>query len=71
MTDQTSTEFPSNSFFKASGSGDLGCVEVSLQPGGIGVRDSKQRGAGPVLAFTPHEWDVFVAGVKAGEFDRP
>lgn len=63
-------EFPSDSFFKAGGSGSEGCVEVSLQQGAIGVRDSKQRGSGPILAFTPHEWDVFVAGVKAGEFDR-
>jgi hypothetical protein len=63
-------EFPEDSFFKASGSATTGCVEVSLQDGRTGVRDSKQHGAGPVLAFTDHEWDVFVAGVKAGEFDR-
>jgi hypothetical protein len=32
------------------------------------VRDSKDPG-GPVLAFTPSEWDAFVGGVKNGEFD--
>jgi hypothetical protein len=61
--------FPEESFFKSNGSGDLGCVEVSIQPDAIGVRDSKNR-KGPVLAFTEHEWDVFIAGVKNGEFDR-
>jgi hypothetical protein len=61
--------FPDESFFKSDGSGDLGCVEVSLQSGAIGVRDSKDK-TGPILAFNDHEWDVFVAGVKAGEFDR-
>lgn len=24
---------------------------------------------GPVLVFTPSEWDAFLAGVKDGEFD--
>jgi hypothetical protein len=35
---------------------------------GEAVRDSKDQ-TGPVLAFTSHEWRVFVAAVKAGEFD--
>lgn len=35
----------------------------------IHVRDSKDRD-GPVLVFTGKEWDAFLAGVKAGEFDR-
>ncbi|MFI6367228.1 DUF397 domain-containing protein [Nocardia sp. NPDC050630] len=26
--------------------------------------------AGPVLVFTPSEWDAFTAGVSDGEFDR-
>ncbi len=56
-------------FVKASGSGDIGCVEVAFADGVIGVRDSKAP-AGAMLAFTPHEWDVFVQAVKAGEFDR-
>jgi hypothetical protein len=55
-------------FRKASGSGNLGCVEVSIGGEGVGVRDSKDQ-AGPVLAFTGHEWRVFVEAVKAGEFD--
>jgi len=32
------------------------------------MRDSKNPD-GPVLAFTPAEWDAFVLGVKDGEFD--
>ncbi|MEU8194998.1 DUF397 domain-containing protein [Microbispora amethystogenes] len=32
------------------------------------VRDSKNPD-GPILAFTPSEWDAFVGGVKDGEFD--
>jgi hypothetical protein len=46
------------------------CVEVaSLPEGGIGVRDSKDA-AGPVLRFTPGEWDAFLGGVRNGEFDH-
>jgi hypothetical protein len=26
---------------------------------------------GPVLAFTPEEWEAFTLGVKDGEFDLP
>jgi hypothetical protein len=44
------------------------CVEVAFVDGGIAVRDSKDQ-AGPVLIFTPDEWDAFVAGAKDGEFD--
>ncbi len=41
---------------KASVSGDAGCVEIAHADGWIGVRDTKDAGAGPVLAFTEHEW---------------
>ncbi len=45
------------------------CVEVAdLTGGGIGVRDSKDP-AGPILRFTPSEWDAFLGGVRNGEFD--
>ena len=46
------------------------CVEVALQASAVGVRDSKNR-LGGTLHFTPDEWNAFVAGVKAGEFDLP
>ena len=45
------------------------CVEVADNlPGVIAVRDSKDP-QGPVLLFTPDEWQAFVEGTKAGEFD--
>lgn len=34
------------------------------------MRDSKTSD-GPVLAFTPEEWEAFTLGVKDGEFDLP
>jgi hypothetical protein len=47
------------------------CVEVSFADGGtVGVRDSKNR-SGPILEFTPTEWDAFIEGVRDGEFSGP
>ncbi|MEU7744564.1 DUF397 domain-containing protein [Nonomuraea sp. NPDC049158] len=44
------------------------CVEVAtLSNGGRAVRDSKNPG-GPILTFTPDEWDAFIGGAKDGEF---
>mgnify|MGYP000892801180 CR=1 FL=1 len=53
---------------KSSYSGDQGgeCVEVAAlrrPERAIGLRDSKNP-TGPVLAFTPAEWDVFVDRIK-------
>ncbi|MEM9562566.1 MAG: DUF397 domain-containing protein [Actinomycetota bacterium] len=45
------------------------CVEVRSSGHDIEVRDSKDPTAG-TLRFTQDEWTAFVAGVKAGEFDR-
>jgi len=46
------------------------CVEVAGLSGDlIGLRDSKDA-RGPVLRFTPAEWDAFLGGVRNGEFDR-
>jgi hypothetical protein len=46
------------------------CVEVaSLPAGGVGVRNSRDS-EGPVLRFTPDEWNAFLGGVRNGEFDR-
>ncbi|MEO3861649.1 DUF397 domain-containing protein [Acrocarpospora sp. B8E8] len=53
-------------------SGGDNCVEVASIGGAdgvVGVRDSKQRGRGPVLEFTPSEWRAFVDAVKDGEYD--
>jgi hypothetical protein len=51
-------------------SGGDNCVEVAhASDGTVGVRDSKQKGVGPVLEFTPTEWEAFLGGVVDGEFD--
>ncbi len=46
------------------------CVEVAELPDGRRlVRDTKDGGSGPVLAFTAAEWAALVGGVRLGEFD--
>lgn len=69
----TEPNFTGAAWFASSYSDDNGgtCVEVAFLPGWVGVRDSKQHGAGPTLAFTPAEWDAFLAGAQDGEFTRP
>jgi hypothetical protein len=57
------------SWRKSSHSGNNGCVEVAFVQGRVAVRDSKDR-TGPVLVFDRHEWDAFLRGVRAGEFDQ-
>jgi hypothetical protein len=58
----------------SSGNGGA-CVEVAVVPGSkegsdyvITMRDSKDPD-GPVLTFTPAEWEAFTLGVQDGEFD--
>jgi Domain of unknown function (DUF397) len=53
---------------KSQTSDSGGCVEVAYLDGHIGVRDTKDRGAGPVLAFNEKEWTAFLAGMENGEF---
>lgn len=49
--------------------GASSCVEVApLADGNVALRDSKVED-GPVLVFTPSEWEAFTAGVRDGEFD--
>jgi hypothetical protein len=45
-------------------------VEVAFVDRQVAVRDSKDR-QGPVLLFTPAEWEAFVGGVHDGEFELP
>jgi uncharacterized protein DUF397 len=46
------------------------CVEVAdLPDGGRLVRDTKLGESSPVLQYSAAEWQAFLAGVKAGEFD--
>jgi len=57
---------------KSSHSSSGGCVEVALgtRERDILVRDSKNRN-GPVLRFSPLEWNAFINGVRDGEFELP
>jgi hypothetical protein len=66
MIDLAGARFRKSS--RSNGNGGA-CVEVAdLPDGSRAVRDSKDRG-GPVLLFTPAEWQALVDGVKLGEFD--
>jgi len=42
------------------------CIEVAVAEPVVGVRDTKQRGAGPVLEFSGTAWQAFLADVKTG-----
>ena len=44
------------------------CVETAQADDTMLVRDSKDPD-GAILRFTTAEWNAFVAGVRAGEFD--
>lgn len=45
-------------------------VEIAFVNGYIAMRNGADE-KGPILVFTPGEWDAFVAGAKDGEFDQP
>jgi hypothetical protein len=66
-------DFTGVTWRKSSWSGDNGgqCVEVASVGGAVGLRDSKDKGNGPILVFAPREWTAFVAGAVNGEFNLP
>jgi hypothetical protein len=46
------------------------CVEIAqFSNNRVGIRDTKDHGRGPILAFSQREWSAFLAGAKAGEFN--
>src|ERR1035441_5887036 len=54
-----------------SGNGGASCVEVGqARDGMILVRDTKNRGRGPVHRCTPEEWRAFITGVGEGQRAR-
>ena len=53
---------------KSTRSGGNGCVEVSLDPQSVGVRDSKDLG-GPEFFVNVAAWRGFVREVSTGRFD--
>jgi hypothetical protein len=44
------------------------CVQAAKDGDVVLVRHSKHP-EGPVLRFTPGEWEAFAGGVRTGEFD--
>lgn len=49
----------------SSGNGN-DCVEVAPATAGVLLRDTKDHGAGPVIAFSPAQWTTFLAEVASG-----
>ena len=45
------------------------CVEVGSGSAVVGVRDTKQNGAGPVLAFPAAAWQAFTASLVRDKAD--
>jgi hypothetical protein len=65
----TGARWRKSSFSDSNGDGE--CVEVAFLDGGqVALRDSKNPTRQPHV-FTSHEWECFLAGVHAGEFERP
>lgn len=62
-------KFNDSDFRKASGTLMRRiCVMVAHKDGAIAVRDSKDASK-KTLIFNEKEWDIFIKGVKAGEFN--
>ena len=55
---------------RRSGGADTNCVELRRVGDMIELRDTKDKGAGPILRFRPDELDAFLDGAKKGEFDN-
>jgi hypothetical protein len=47
-----------------SGSNGGNCIEVGTTASAVLVRDTKDHGDGPLLAFAPRAWEAFAAKVK-------
>jgi len=62
-----STQTP---WIKAQASGGGGqCVEMRRTGQRVEVRDTKARGEGPTLQFSPGEFSVWIDAAKGGELD--
>lgn len=53
----------------ALASPSAGDMEVAFSPDGHVATRSSAEPNGTILTFTPQEWDAFVSGAKAGEFN--
>lgn len=65
------TKKPAGPWRKSSASnGGSGCFEFApAAGGGVLLRDSKDKGKGPILQFDSGEFEAFLKGCTAGEFD--
>ena len=64
------TERGGLTWIKAQYSGSNGqCVEIASAAGKVAIRDSKDPD-GPILVYTPAEFNAFLHGARNGEFDR-
>lgn len=59
---------PDPTWRKSSRCGTSTCVEIARHGDHYLIRDSKNPDA-PALQFSAAEWNAFVAGIEAGEFD--
>jgi hypothetical protein len=48
--------------------GQANCIEIAFLGATVAMRDSKDRGSGPILRFSHGEWQAFVAGVEGEQF---
>lgn len=66
----TESERAGLTWLKALSSSHNGaCVEIAEAAGRIAMRDSKDPD-GPILVYTPAEFEAFLGGARNGEFDR-
>jgi hypothetical protein len=49
-----------------SGNGGANCVETGNAPGAVLVRDTKNKGTGPMISVSPHQWGLFLKAVRGG-----
>lgn len=66
-------DFRDDEFFKSTFSMHVWpqkCVQVAVRARLIGVRNSSDPEK-ITLCFSREEWDAFIRGAKAGEFDLP
>ncbi|MGH3933325.1 MAG: DUF397 domain-containing protein [Pseudonocardiaceae bacterium] len=58
---------------KSTRSGDNGgaCVEVAHLDGAALLRDSKDKGNGPILVCPASEWTAFITRATTGTLHRP
>jgi hypothetical protein len=45
-------------------SGGTNCIETGSVPGTVLIRDTKDRGNGPVLRVAPSDWKRFTTSIK-------